>query len=79
MLDLNLKKTTLMEAGTGQKSCHPSSTGEKWLSPMLTPALVVPCWWDQLTNLVVSILLESCEGNEDGAPNKTKMSPFFKK
>ena len=49
MLDLNLKKTTLMEAGTGQKSCHPSSTGEKWLSPLLTPALVVPCWWDQLT------------------------------
>ena len=26
---------------------HP---GEKWMSPMLTPALVVPCWWDQLTS-----------------------------
>ena len=23
------------------------------LSPMLTPALVVPCWWDQLTSLEV--------------------------
>ena len=36
--------------GQAQGSCHLSSTGAKWLSPMLTPALVVPCWWDQLTN-----------------------------
>ena len=36
--------------GQAQESCHQFSTGAKWLSPMLTPALVVPCWLDQLTN-----------------------------
>ena len=44
-------------------SCHLTSTGGKWLSPMLTPALVVPCWLDQLTNLVIFVLLELCVGN----------------
>ena len=74
-----LRRIARWRLGQACWSCHLSSTGEKWLSPMLTLALVVPCWWDQLTNLVVSILLESCAGNEEGAPNKTKMSPFFLK
>ena len=45
-------------------SCHLTSTGAKWLSPMLTPALVVPCWLDQLTIREVQFLLEPSELNE---------------
>ena len=58
------KKTSLMEVGTCSIDMSPTSTGAKWLSPMLTPALVVPCWLDQLTIREVQFLLEPSELNE---------------
>ena len=58
------KKTSLMEVGTCSFDMSPTSTGAKWLSPMLTLALVVPCWLDQLTIREVQFLLEPSELNE---------------
>ena len=52
---LSMDRTFKMEAGTGTLSCHPSRW--KMVVSYVDPALVVPCWWDQLTSLGGLILL----------------------
>ena len=52
-----------MEAGTGSRVLSPIQV--KMDVTFDDPALVVPCWWDQLTNLTVFILLEPDVGNEE--------------
>ena len=52
-----------MEAGTGSRVLSPIQV--KMDVTFDDPALVVPCWWDQLTNLMVFILLELVGGNEE--------------
>ena len=55
------------------------------LSPILVQngdhlCLPDPCgslWWDQLTQLVISILLGLCEELETGAINNIKICPYF--
>ena len=46
---MSMERTFKMEAGTGSMSCHPSRC--KMVVTSVDPALVVPCWWDQLTSL----------------------------
>ena len=53
----------LMEAGTGSRVLSPIQV--KMDVTFDDPALVVPCWWDQLTILTVFILLEPDAGNEE--------------
>ena len=52
-----------MEAGTGSRVLSPIQV--KMDVTFDDPALVVPCWWDQLTNFMVFILLELVGGNEE--------------
>jgi len=46
---MSMERTFKMEAGTDSLSCHPSRC--KMVVTSVDPALVVPCWWDQLTSL----------------------------
>ena len=46
---VSMERTLKMEVGTGSLSCHPSRC--KMVVTYVDPALVVPCWWDQLTSL----------------------------
>ena len=41
----------------GQAMCHVTHPGAKWMSQLLTLALVVPCWWGQLTRTGVGSFL----------------------
>ena len=52
-----------MEAGTGFRVLSPIQV--KMDVTFVDPALVVPCWWGQLTNLMAFYLLELLVGNED--------------
>jgi len=59
---VSMERTLKMEVGTGSLSCHPSRC--KMVVTYVDPALVVPCWWDQLTSLGGLILLLT--GSENG-------------
>ena len=52
IVGFNLEGTFILEAGTYPVVMSLIQV-KNGLSPMLTPALVVPCWWDQLTSLEV--------------------------
>jgi len=66
----------LMEAGTGSRVLSPIQV--KMDVTFDDPALVVPCWWDQLTNLMAFYLLELLVGNEDRDNTINKCPSFFK-
>ena len=59
----NMVRNCLMEAGTGSWVLSPIQV--KMDVTFDDPAIVVPCWWDQLTNFMVFILLELVGGNEE--------------
>ena len=59
----NVVRNCLMEAGTGFRVLSPIQV--KMDVTFVDPALVVPCWWGQLTNLMAFYLLELLVGNED--------------
>ena len=52
IVGFSLEATFILEAGTYPVVMSLIQV-KNGLSPMLTPALVVPCWWDQLTSLEV--------------------------
>ena len=69
-------RNCLMEAGTGFRVLSPIQV--KMDVTFVDPALVVSCWWGQLTNLMAFYLLELLVGNEDrDTQYHQKVSLFF--
>ena len=64
-----------MQAGTGSWVLSPIQV--KMDVTFDDPALVVPCWWGQLTNLMAFYLLELLVGNEDRDTQYHQKCPSF--